>query len=343
MKTLILLLCCALSLSLSPFFLWAGQVEASVVLEPPDLNRGDRYRLIFVTSGLTQAVSPDIAYYNDFVDGYGDAVLPSDWRALASTLEVNARDNTGTTGSGGVPLYRLDGVRVANDYADLWDASLMNPVRYSELGTTVAEKVWTGTNMDGTTPSKRYLGTLLPAGNEQARVGNSTGTPGGWVQWGYDPLTDYRHVYAISGVLSIPLEMEVTRATAWRNASKPGRVRYEGVVSGLNFSTGLTFTATDGSTLYQSGSVSAGECETTKSGRVRCVYRDPLVKKKFVQASFRPTGAAGEYRYKVFMNKLDVPASQAEPLGLVIDDGTNLYEGSAANCTDKIKKLVCLD
>ena len=190
MKPPILILYRALFLCLTSIALLAGEAKASVVLQPSDLNPGDPYRLILVTSGMTQALSPDIDYYNDFVDGYGDAVLASDWRAIGSTMLVNARDNTGTTGSGGVPLYRLDGQRVANDYADLWDESLITPIRYSELGTTVNEKVWTGTNMDGTTPDKRYLGTLLPSGNEQTRVGNSTGSSPGWVQWGYDPITD---------------------------------------------------------------------------------------------------------------------------------------------------------
>ena len=77
--------------------------------------------------------------------------------------------------------------------------------------------------------------------------------------------------------------LEVTRAAAWGNASKPGVVR----------------------------------------------------------ASFRPTGNTGEYRYKISMNKLDVPPPQVEPLGRTIDDGTTWYEGSAVNCTERRKKLAC--
>ena len=182
------------------------QAEGSVVLQPTDLNPGDEYRLVFVTSGLTQGLSDDINDYNNFVDGYGDLAMTSDWTAIASTLTVNARDNTGTTGSGGVPIYNFNGIRVADDYADLWDTTIDNPIKYTEVGGTVNEKVWTGTDKDGTTPSNRYLGTLIPSGNEQARVGNSTGKTGGWAQWGYDPLEDYRHMYGISEVLTIPSE-----------------------------------------------------------------------------------------------------------------------------------------
>ena len=67
------------------------------------------------------------------------------------------------------------------------------------------------------------------------------------------------------------------------------------------------------------------------------------MKKKFVRASFRPTSNAGEYRYKITMNKLDVPSGQLSPLGLTIDDGTTLYEGSATNCIERNKKLLCQD
>ena len=140
-----------------------------------------------------------------------------------------------------------------------------------------------------------------------------------------------------------PEPLSVTRATAWRNASKPGRVHYEGVVAGVEFASGLTFTVTDGGTLDQSGSVTPGDCTTGRNGRIRCAYRDPSVKKKFVRASFRPTPNADEYRYKITMNKLDVPSGQISPLGLTIDDGTTLYEGSATNCLERNKKLLCQD
>ena len=64
---------------------------------------------------------------------------------------------------------------------------------------------------------------------------------------------------------------------------------------------------------------------------------------KVVRASFRPTGNAGEFRYKVFMSRLDVPQPQAGPLKLAIDDGSNSHEGSATDCTEQRKKLVCRD
>ena len=45
------------------------------------------------------------------------------FRALGSTAAVNARDNTGTTGSGGVPIYRLNRPKVADDYGEFCDGT----------------------------------------------------------------------------------------------------------------------------------------------------------------------------------------------------------------------------
>ncbi|MCP4194746.1 MAG: PEP-CTERM sorting domain-containing protein [Planctomycetaceae bacterium] len=186
-------------------FVVSNPLQGSIILQPTDLAPGDQYRLVFVTSTLTEATSDDINYYNNFVDNLGDLAMTSDWTAIASTQTVNARDNTGTTGSGGVPIYNLNGIRVADDYADLWDTTIDNPIKYTEVGDTVSETaVWTGTEKNGTTHAKRYLGTLLPSGNAQAHFGYSSGTGNGWIQYGYRLLTEQKHLYGISQVQSIP-------------------------------------------------------------------------------------------------------------------------------------------
>ena len=78
-------------------------------------------------------------------------------------------------------------------------------------------------------------------------------------------------MYAISSVRSIPIELRVTWATAWRDASNrrppvQGKVRYEGVASGIDFSKDMIFTTTDGGTLNQSENLPAGACTTIKKG-----------------------------------------------------------------------------
>lgn len=45
--------------------LLANVVSAATVIPPPDLNPGDQYRLVFVTSGATTANSDDISTYNN--------------------------------------------------------------------------------------------------------------------------------------------------------------------------------------------------------------------------------------------------------------------------------------
>ena len=44
---------------------------------------------------------------------------------VGSTAAVDARDNTKTTGTG-VPIYWLNGAKVADNYADFYDGSWSN-------------------------------------------------------------------------------------------------------------------------------------------------------------------------------------------------------------------------
>ena len=137
------------------------------------------------------------------------------------------------------------------------------------------------------------------------------------------------------------LPLTVTRAIAWSNGDLSGRVRYYGVVAGLDPLAGLTLTANDGLWLDGSGSLAPTDCKAKNSGAVRCVNRSFALKGKIVRARFRPTGTPGEYRYVVHMNKLNVPHPQESPLSLSIEAGGETYSGSNANCSAQRKKLVC--
>ena len=46
----------------------------------------------------------------------------SQYRVVGSTSSVDARTNTGTTGTG-VPIYWLNGNKVADNYADFYDGN----------------------------------------------------------------------------------------------------------------------------------------------------------------------------------------------------------------------------
>lgn len=138
--------------------------------------------------------------------------------------------------------------------------------------------------------------------------------------------------------------MTVTRATLRRNASKPGSVVYEGVVAGIDPTVGLTFTVTDGQSTNQSAAVGPGDCELKGGGALKCLYKDPSIKKKKVKATFKPTGNAEEYSFKLEMNKLSIPSPQGGPATLSIaETGGATFVGSNANCQVFNKKMVCKD
>ena len=91
------------------------------------------------------ATSSNIGVYNTFVQNRAAAghmeirAYSSQFRVVGSTAAVDARDNTKTTGTG-VPIYWLNGAKVANNYADFYDGSWSNeanPKDESGEGSTV--------------------------------------------------------------------------------------------------------------------------------------------------------------------------------------------------------------
>jgi len=181
--------------------------DPQVVTRPLDLNEGDRYRLLFVTDARTKATSNDIAYYNALAAADAANVprlnaLDTVWKALVSTSAIDARDNTDTdfNVTTGVPIYLVDGTRLANDYAHLWFQSgpyLTSPSVTSGLN-DAANRVWTGTHRTGVQQ--------VPMG---ATGGESTrGYPyfqGGGC-WGYEEVVQASilPIYVISEVLQVP-------------------------------------------------------------------------------------------------------------------------------------------
>jgi hypothetical protein len=69
---------------------------------PSGLNPGDQYRLAFVTSSTRDALSTNIADYNNFVDALGDTAIASDWKVawmnLAWRRSKQSRDNVSNGG-----------------------------------------------------------------------------------------------------------------------------------------------------------------------------------------------------------------------------------------------------
>jgi len=178
----------------------------------------DPYRLVFVTSAKTNALSANIADYNAFVANVATGIpalnaLGATWKCIGSTAAVNANENTLTrTTDPSVPIYRLDGALVATNNADLWDGSIAVGISITESGNSLTTYTWTGTTGDGT----RWADHRLGSGTGWVLEGYSMGTnaPLGdrWV-YGQGWMGDVGNLggaatpgslYALSGVLIVP-------------------------------------------------------------------------------------------------------------------------------------------
>ena len=148
-----------------------GSVPRDWALIPSGFEPGDRFRLLFVSSTTRNGSSSDINDYNNHViaaAGSGDTAiraLRAGFRALGSTGTVDARDNTATTytsSNKGVPIYWLNGDKVADEYEDFYDGSWdnKNGKGKNELGGSFSNSshIWTGSNNDGTKDSDYHFG-----------------------------------------------------------------------------------------------------------------------------------------------------------------------------------------
>ena len=164
-----------------------GQTEISSdwPLLPSGLNVGDEFRLLLMTKNPNPATSTTISTYDSYIQGRITAIghgeikaYANEFKVLGSTTAVNARSHTGTTGSGGVPIYWLNGSKVADDYGDFYDGSWSNATAARlEDGTQISQNrrdqpICTGTNNDGTTASNP-LGTAICTATTIGDTGNT--------------------------------------------------------------------------------------------------------------------------------------------------------------------------
>ena len=145
------------------------RIYANHPMIPDDLGPGDSFRLLFITEDTTDATDTGIHDYHDFSTEGLHAItdpgrLMSAWglvtlgqSALVSTPGADARQHTDTTWTEtdrGVPIYWLNGARVADDYADFYDgtwADEANPTNDVGEPHSLADPApWTGTDHDGT-------------------------------------------------------------------------------------------------------------------------------------------------------------------------------------------------
>lgn len=180
----------------------------AAVIAPAGLSPGDSFRVVFVTSTGTTAVSTSIGYYDGFVTNRatiaglniynGQPVL---WQVIGSTAAVLASSpgrNAAATDTS--PIYRVDGLLVANNGADLWDGSALNPINRDEFGLTSNQPVWTGTLATGSTLAGAVLGSVGPV-----LFGQSFATGGPAMSAGFGSPFGVTGVYGISERLTIPV------------------------------------------------------------------------------------------------------------------------------------------
>ena len=140
---------------------------------------GEKFRLLFVTSTTHNGSSSRISTYNTFVQNRAAAgpeairAYSAEFRAVASTPSVDARDNTGTrydNNKRGVPIYWMGGQKVADDYKDFYDGVWSGGARGAYSDGTIETfastmRVFTGSKNDGTEDSNAVGDTHVAVGN----------------------------------------------------------------------------------------------------------------------------------------------------------------------------------
>ena len=182
------------------------------VTVPSGLNPGDQYRLAFVTSTTRNATSTNIADYNTFVTTAANSVpalaaLGTSWKAIGSTNDVDARDNTSTNplvNGAGFRIYDLANTLVATTNTDLWNGDIQVPLNHREDGTVPGAEyfVWTGTDDSLGVASN---GTAYQAFGEPDGVtfGSTIETSHYWMDIAQAARENSLHMYALSGVLTV--------------------------------------------------------------------------------------------------------------------------------------------
>ena len=212
------------------------EVRPDWTLTPDGLQAGDRFRLLFVTSTGADGANKGLEYYTEFVQAravaghanirfHASGFRPVASIALADGSVVNARDITGTNftdADPGVPIYWLNGAKVADDYADFYDGDWDEEAQgRDETGAAVAfsgtDRVWTGSNHDGsagtytdTDDDITYTTYTAPLGSATSNFGlpNSTTAGKGPLAAGQDTtsvttLAGAYPLYAMSGVFDV--------------------------------------------------------------------------------------------------------------------------------------------
>ena len=232
-------------------------------LVPSGLVDGDSFRLLFIGSNGRDASSSDIAVYNTFIQnlaaaGHADIQAHSaTFRMLGSTEAVDARDNTGTTGTG-VPIYWLGGAKVADDYADLYDGDWDEEATGArETGAPVSIgtswKIWTGSAQDGTEAfhSNNTSRALGNAGNHWVMQGSPNGSNSahGPIESDTANRSTNSGLYGLSGVFTVDASLDAVNTPPTFLLESTTRAVEENSPAGTDVGVPVTATDADDDTL----------------------------------------------------------------------------------------------
>ena len=148
---------------LFPVVLFAQvDVPSNWSLSPSRLGEGDEFRLLLVTAAPYAATETALSHYDGLIQalvadrGHPDIrAYASEFKVLGSSSTKDARAHTETTGADGVPIYWLNGAKLANDYGDFYDGTWRNksPGNYQTgaliLGESQNQSICTGSLDDG--------------------------------------------------------------------------------------------------------------------------------------------------------------------------------------------------
>ena len=157
------------------------QVRRNWLHAPVGIQVGAQFRVVFI-AGLTDATSGNMADYNAVVrrsaeHEANDRFLRSiarEFRAVGCTLTVDARANTGMTGSVGVPVHWLDGgwddhpTLIADSYDQFYGVWKERQFGAMSTGNSLwlheRRRIWTGCHATGAKHPDAYLGSTLSMG-----------------------------------------------------------------------------------------------------------------------------------------------------------------------------------
>ncbi len=212
-----------------------GEVPHDWELIPGGLGPGDRFRLLFMTATRRDATEWSLVVYDQFVQAAAaaghEAIQPYAglFKVVGSSPGGDARDHTGTntdTDGAGVPIYWLNGPRVAAGNSRFWSSDWENWTqadRRFESGLVADDNLpWTGTQRNGTGHVGNYLGTEFSGVTTGGfKEHPSTKDP---IEHSSAPETESRSFYALSAIFEVrePPPRAVFSATHMAVAEPPG-------------------------------------------------------------------------------------------------------------------------